>query len=170
MLMKKITRRSFLAAMAVLAAGGLAGCAGSGSNGLEIIRIGHNQSTNHPTHTGLLAFQEFISSKLGDKYDVQIFPSELLGSQNEMVQLTQTGAITFCVASNSLLETFSQNYTLFNLPYVPIQQGTFGNLEVLTVDAPRKLLEEGYLYLRELRRINHIKDFLHLAQEHHLLG
>ena len=107
-----------MAAMAVLAAGGLAGCAGSAGNGLEIIRIGHNQSTNHPTHTGLLAFQEFISGKLGDKYDIQIFPSELLGSQNEMVQLTQTGAITFCVASNSLLETFSQNYTLFNLPYL----------------------------------------------------
>ena len=47
-----------------------------------------------------------------------MFPSELLGSQNEMVQLTQTGAINFCVASNSLLETFSTNYTLFNLPYL----------------------------------------------------
>ena len=35
-----------------------------------------------------------------------------------MVQLTQTGAIDFCVASNSILETFSQNYTLFNLPYL----------------------------------------------------
>ena len=118
MLMKKISRRSFLAAMAVLAAGGLAGCAGSADNGLQIIRIGHNQSTNHPTHTGLLAFEEYIEGQLGDKYDVQIFPSELLGSQNEMVQLTQTGAITFCVASNSLLETFSENYTLFNLPYL----------------------------------------------------
>ena len=116
--MKKISRRSFLAAMAVLAAGGLAGCAGAADNGLQIIRIGHNQSTNHPTHTGLLAFQEYIMGQLGDKYDVQIFPSELLGSQNEMVQLTQTGAITFCVASNSLLETFSENYTLFNLPYL----------------------------------------------------
>ena len=121
--MKKISRRSFLAAMAVLAAGGLAGCAGAADNGLQIIRIGHNQSTNHPTHTGLLAFQEHIMGQLGDKYDVQIFPSELLGSQNEMVQLTQTGAITFCVASNSLLETFSENYTLFNLPYLlhPVQ-------------------------------------------------
>ena len=117
MLMKKISRRSFLAAMAVLAAGGLAGC-GAADNGLQIIRIGHNQSTNHPTHTGLTAFETYIEEQLGDKYDVQIFPSELLGSQNEMVQLTQTGAITFCVASNSLLETFSQNYTLFNLPYL----------------------------------------------------
>lgn len=94
------------------------GCGASASDGRQIIRIGHNQSTNHPTHIALVAFEEFIESKLGDKYDVEVFPSELLGSQNEMVQLTQTGAINFCVASNSLLETFSDNYTLFNLPYL----------------------------------------------------
>lgn len=102
-----------------LSLGSLAGCSSaSDSSGRQIIRIGHNQSTNHPTHIALVAFEEFIESRLGDKYDVEVFPSELLGSQNEMVQLTQTGAISFCVASNSLLETFSQNYTLFNLPYL----------------------------------------------------
>lgn len=95
-----------------------AGCACAADGHLRIIRVAHNQSTNHPTHIGLVAFEEFIESKLGDKYDVQVFPSELLGSQNEMVQLTQTGAINFCVASNSLLETFSTNYTIFNLPYL----------------------------------------------------
>ena len=35
-----------------------------------------------------------------------------------MVQLTQTGAIDYCVASNAILETFSRNYELFNLPYL----------------------------------------------------
>ena len=117
--MKKRIRALALALAAVLALGTLAGCgSASAADDKYIIRIGHNQSTNHPTHTGLLAFEEYIESELGDKYEVEIFPSELLGSQNEMVQLTQTGAITFCVASNSLLETFSENYTLFNLPYL----------------------------------------------------
>ena len=49
---------------------------------------------------------------------MEVYPSELLGSHNEMVQLTQTGAINFGVASNSLLETFSSNYSIFNLPYL----------------------------------------------------
>lgn len=117
--MKKILRTAALALAGALALTALSGCSGGASaSGVQIIRIGHNQSTNHPTHTGLLAFEEYIEGELGDKYDIQIFPIELLGSQNEMVQLTQTGAITFCVASNSLLETFSDNYTLFNLPYL----------------------------------------------------
>ena len=84
----------------------------------KIIRIGHNQSTNHPTHIALVAFQEYIAEKLGDKYVVELYPSELLGSQTDMVQLTQTGAIDYCVASNAILETFSKNYELFNLPYL----------------------------------------------------
>ena len=116
--MKRHLRKIAALLILVVLAGILAGCGSGTEKKARIVRIGHNQSTNHPTHTGLLAFQEYIMGQLGDKYDVQIFPSELLGSQNEMVQLTQTGAITFCVASNSLLETFSQNYTLFNLPYL----------------------------------------------------
>lgn len=104
-----------IALLACLLAVTLAGCAQSEK---KIVRIGHNQATDHPTNIALLAFEEFIESRLGGKYDVEVYPSELLGSQTDMVQLTQTGAIDFCVASNSILETFSKNYTLFNLPYL----------------------------------------------------
>lgn len=93
-----------------------AGC--GAADGKRIIRIGHNQSTTHPTHIGLTAFAEFINEELGDKYQVEVYPSELLGSQNEMVQLTQTGAIDIVIASNAIMETFSSNYSIFNLPYL----------------------------------------------------
>lgn len=99
-----------------LAALCLTGCGSTEQT--RIVRIGHNQSTNHPTHIALTAFQDFINEKLGDKYTVEVYPSELLGSQTEMVQLTQTGAIDYCVASNAILETFSENWSIFNLPYL----------------------------------------------------
>lgn len=95
----------------------LTGC-GTGKDNVRIVRIGHNQSTSHPTHIGLAAFQDYINEELGDKYRVEVYPNELLGSQNNMVQLTQTGAIDFCVASNAILDTFSKNYEIFNLPYL----------------------------------------------------
>ncbi|WP_130890882.1 TRAP transporter substrate-binding protein [Fusobacterium ulcerans] len=87
-------------------------------NGKTIIRVSHNQAADHPTNIGLLAFEEFIESRLGDKYDVQIFPNELLGSQVNTVELTQTGAINFTVASNAILESFDDIYQIFNLPYL----------------------------------------------------
>lgn len=111
--LKKVLTLTFCAAVACMA---LTGCAGSQEK--RIVRIGHNQSTQHPSHIGLTAFQEYINSELGDKYVVEVYPSELLGSQTDMVQLTQTGAIDFCIASNSILETFSENYSIFNLPYL----------------------------------------------------
>lgn len=91
----------------------------------RIVRIGHNQSTNHPTHAALAEFQEYINSTLGEKYRVELYPSELLGSQTDMVQLTQTGAIDFCVASNAILETFSKDYEIFNLPYLFASAGAY---------------------------------------------
>ena len=99
----------------------IVGCFVLGACGKEnkrIIRIAHNQIQTHPTNIGLLAFEEFIESKLGDKYDVQIFPNELLGSQVNTVELTQTGAIDFVVASNAILESFDNIYQIFNLPYL----------------------------------------------------
>lgn len=95
----------------------LAGCGSTEQK--RIVRIGHNQSTNHPTHLALEAFRDFINeSEIGEKYVVEVYPSELLGSQTDMVQLTQTGAIDYCIASNAILETFSKNYEIFNLPYL----------------------------------------------------
>lgn len=94
----------------------LTGCKGTEQR--RIVRIGHNQSTNHPTHIALEEFRDFINERLGDRYAVEVYPSELLGSQTDMVQLTQTGAVDFCVASNAILETFSKEYEIFNLPYL----------------------------------------------------
>ncbi len=103
---KEKSAKRRLTAGAVLAAGLLAllsGC-GSRTDSRRIVRIGHNQSVNHPTHLALTAFQEMIGERLGDRFRVEVYPSELLGSQTDMVQLTQTGAMDFCVASNGDLQ------------------------------------------------------------------
>lgn len=115
--MKSRRWKSLLCVMALVAVALMLGGCGS-SDGKKTIRIGHNQSENHPSHIALAAFQEYINENLGDKYVVEVYPSELIGSQTDMVQLTQTGAIEFCIASNAILETFSKNYEIFNLPYL----------------------------------------------------
>ena len=120
--MQFMKRRKFLSLMGAAALTGglmLTGCGAQGEkDDRKIIRIGHVQSQTHPDHLGLEAFAAHINEKLGDKYRVEVYPSELLGSQTEMVQLTQTGAIDFVVASTAIMETFSSQYQIFNLPYL----------------------------------------------------
>ena len=117
--MKRRTFLSLMGAAALTSGMMLTGCGtGSDKDDRKIIRIGHVQSQTHPDHLGLVAFADHINEKLGDKYRVEVYPSELLGSQTEMVQLTQTGAIDFVVASTAIMETFSAKYQIFNLPYL----------------------------------------------------
>ena len=117
--MKRRTFLSLMGAAALTSGMMFTGCgAGSDGDDRKIVRIGHVQSQTHPDHLGLEAFANYINEKLGDKYRVEVYPSELLGSQTEMVQLTQTGAIDFVVASTAIMETFSAKYQIFNLPYL----------------------------------------------------
>lgn len=111
--MKKLTALAFGIAVAV----SLTGC-GFLTGGKRIIRVSHAQSETHPEHLGLLAFKEYVEEKLGDKYEVQIFPNELLGSAQKAIELTQTGAIDFVVAGTANLETFADVYEIFSMPYL----------------------------------------------------
>ena len=83
-----------------------------------IVRISHSQSEEHPDHIGLLAFEKYVEDRLGDKYDVQIYPNELLGASVKAIELVQTGAIDFAVASTGNLETFDDIYQIFSMPYL----------------------------------------------------
>lgn len=94
----------------------LTGC--SIGSGKRIIRISHAQSETHPEHLGLLKFKEYIEENLGDKYEVEIYPNELLGSAQKAIELTQTGAIDFVVAGTANLETFADVYEIFSMPYL----------------------------------------------------
>ena len=112
-MIKKAAAVLMAAAMAV----SLTGC-GSITSGKRIIRISHAQSETHPEHLGLLAFKEYVEERLGDKYEVQIFPNESLGSAQKAIELTQTGAIDFVVAGTANLETFADVYEIFSMPYL----------------------------------------------------
>ena len=118
--MKKKLMKLFTGFFALICALSLTGCSAFGSvtGGKRIIRIAHAQSETHPEHLGLLKFKEIIEDKLGDKYEVEIFPNELLGAAQKAIELTQTGAIDFVVAGTANLETFADVYEVFSMPYL----------------------------------------------------
>lgn len=95
----------------------LSGCASVGSD-KRIIRIAHMQSETHPEHIAAEAFKEYVEQELGDKYEVQIYPNELLGAAQKAIELTQTGAIDFTIAGTANLETFADIYEVFSMPYL----------------------------------------------------
>ena len=88
-MVRKLVKKLSACVLAAAVVAGLSGC-GSVTSGKRIVRISHAQSETHPEHLGLLAFKEYVEERLGDKYEVQIFPNELLGSAQKAIELTQT--------------------------------------------------------------------------------
>lgn len=114
----KISMRGRLAVcLCICAALGLTGCGWSGGR-TRIVRVSHGQSETHPEHIGLLAFKAHVEQALGEKYEIQIFPNEILGASQKAIELTQTGAIDFVVAGTANLETFAKIYEIFSMPYL----------------------------------------------------
>lgn len=111
-------KRILAVALCVAVVAGMSGCSSSVTGGKRIIRISHAQSETHPEHLGLLKFKEYVEENLGDKYEVQIFPNEILGAAQRAIELTQTGAIDFVVAGTANLETFADVYEIFSMPYL----------------------------------------------------
>ncbi len=110
--------RRVMVVLLMMAAAGttFTGCGMAGSR--RIVRIALGQSESHPEYLGLLAFKDYVEERLGDKYEVQIFPNEILGATQKAVELTQTGAIDFVVAGTANLETFAAVYEIFSMPYL----------------------------------------------------
>lgn len=109
-MIKTIMKRCAVLMLCMVMTVGLFGCNLSVNNGKRIVRIAIAQSETHPEYLGLVAFKEYVEERLGDKYEVQIFPNELLGSIQKTIELTQTGAIDFAVAGTANLETFADVY------------------------------------------------------------
>lgn len=123
----KEIKRFFYAEMILwILAALLMGCGSSkGMQSKKIIRIAHGQSATHPDHLGLLEFKKYIEDHLGDTYEVELFPNEILGTSQKTIELVQTGALDFAVASTANLETFNDIYQIFSIPYLFDSEDTF---------------------------------------------
>lgn len=117
--MKKLLCSALAVAVASLV---LTGCGGDSK---QIIRLSHSQIETHPDHIGALAFKQVVESKLGDQFEVQIFPNATLGSNEKVVELIKQGSVQYLVVSTANLESFDKLYSLFSIPYLFTSEAAF---------------------------------------------
>ena len=111
--MKKVLCSALAMAVASLV---LTGC--GGDSGKQIVRFSHTQVETHPDHLGAVAFKNYIESRLGDKFEVQIFPNATLGNNEKVLELIKQGSIQYLAISTATAESFDKIYSLFSIPYL----------------------------------------------------
>lgn len=81
------------------------------------MRLSHGDNENNPTHMGALKFEELVEKYSDRRIDVQIFPANQLGSEQEVAQALRTGSIESEILYTGNLVPLAPSVGVMMLPY-----------------------------------------------------
>lgn len=97
----------------------LSGCGTTEASSEEQIVLRYAYASNsQPVIDSMVEFGRLVEEKTDGQVTVEYFPDGQLGSETELIELTQTGGIDFTKVSGSALEGFSKDYSIFSVPYL----------------------------------------------------
>lgn len=82
------------------------------------IKIAFNQSDNHPQYEALEIFGKQVAEQTDGRYEVKIFPNELLGDQRAALELLQNGAIQMATVAAPLVENYDKTFRVIGMPFI----------------------------------------------------
>ena len=82
------------------------------------ITLAHTLDEQHPVHLAMQRFRDELIRLSGSTMAIEIFPNSQLGTERELVELVQLGAISMTKVSSLSLENFSPDMGVYSLPYL----------------------------------------------------
>ncbi len=120
----------------------LAGCDNSGGN--RVLKLAHSLDTKHPVHLGMEYMAEQVAAESGGKLQIEIYPSQQLGTERQCLELIQIGSLAMTKVSAAVMENFAPNIQVFSLPY--IFRDRDHNYKVQDGEVGKKLLIQSEKY------------------------
>lgn len=91
----------------------------SGYNGKSYKwKLGYNTPENSTRGEAAKAFKEVIEEKTDGKVTVELFPGEILGSEQEMLEQVRSGALDMQLAGGGGMQTIVPEYAVLQLPFM----------------------------------------------------
>lgn len=82
------------------------------------IKLAHGLDVTHPVHKGMVRMAELVHKKSNNQLQIDIYPSQQLGSERETLELLQIGSVDMTKVSAAVLENFVPDIRVFSLPYL----------------------------------------------------
>lgn len=92
------------------------GCAARSE--VTVIKMGHGLDVSHPVHQAMLYMGERLVEKSDSTMRLDVYPSQQLGTERELLELLQIGSVGMTKVSSAVLEGFVPEYQVFGLPYL----------------------------------------------------
>jgi len=110
-------RTAFKFSAALAAALALSGCSAAESD-TQTLKLAHTLNADHPVHKAMVFMGERLDTLSDGKMAVEVYPNGQLGSERELIELLQIGAVSMTKVSTISMEGFSEEMKLFSIPYL----------------------------------------------------
>lgn len=114
------------------------------SDDSKTIILAHAMHTNHPVSVAMVRMAELTEEYSGGQLRIVTYPTGQLGSERELLELIQIGAIGMTKVSGAALENIVPAMQVFSLPYLFTDEDHYE--KVLWGDVGDELLLEGEAY------------------------
>jgi tripartite ATP-independent transporter DctP family solute receptor len=84
----------------------------------RVINVGHTGTKDHHYQMYLENWSKAITEATGGRYTFEIYPSDLYGTPNQLIEGCQLGTSDMVLATGSLLSTYSSKVGVLNLPFL----------------------------------------------------
>lgn len=84
----------------------------------KVIKLGHALNADHPVHKAMVYMADRVKEKSKGQLGIDIYPSQQLGTERELVELLQIGSLGITKVSSGVIEGFVPVHKVFGLPYL----------------------------------------------------
>jgi tripartite ATP-independent transporter DctP family solute receptor len=84
----------------------------------RLLRVAHSLPTSHPVHQGLEHMARRVAELSRGRMQLQLFPSEQLGTETQCLEQAQAGTLAITKVSAGVVGNFVASYRVFSLPYL----------------------------------------------------
>ena len=92
------------------------GC--SEGDDITVLKLGHGLDTSHPVHLAMEFMAERTAEYSEGKMRIDVYPSQQLGTERELLELLQIGSVDITKVSSSVIEGFDPIYKVFSVPFL----------------------------------------------------
>lgn len=108
------------------------------------IKLAHGLDVNHSVHKAMVKMGEDLLQISGGKMQLEIYPSQQLGTERECIELLQIGSLDMTKVSVGVMENFAPKMKIFGLPF--LFRDRKHSFQVLDGSIGQGLLDEGTRY------------------------
>jgi tripartite ATP-independent transporter DctP family solute receptor len=110
----------------------------------KTIKLAHGLDINHSVHKAMLKMGEDLLKISDGKLELEIYPSQQLGTERECIELLQIGSLDMTKVSVGVMENFAPKMKIFGLPFLFRDRNH--SFDVLDGPIGQELLDDGTQY------------------------